>query len=301
MPIENSIQFGAAAAAVRPSVQSETQTTATPTAAAPVLGGPGVSVTVTGSQLDKLVAKVKGETEDARLDTAKRRIAIVLTALATANIRVSEDQKNALVQIELLQGQIDEFSNQLADKNGELAAVTARSAALEAQIEALENAVDNAIKEGEQHRKLVAELKKTRSEDDAELRAAEEALAKSDAAITAAQENLAKARTDLESAKTKSEGIQRDIATLKSQIASATDGIAECAAVLGDKTLQALATALRTTAADTDPILHQTDAEREKEEEKQIANDPLRAIREALDRMDDDVRKTIEDNRTTIV
>ena len=44
-----------------------------------------------------------------------------------------------------------------------------------------------------------------------------------------------------------------------------------------------------------------TNADREKEEAKAIANDPLRAIRAALDRMDADIRKTIEDNRTLLV
>ena len=37
------------------------------------------------------------------------------------------------------------------------------------------------------------------------------------------------------------------------------------------------------------------------EEAKEIASDPLRVIRESLDRMDEAVRRTIEENRTELV
>ena len=75
----NAIQFPAAQNPVQTAVQTDPQSArAGSNAPGAVLGGPGVRVSVAGSQLDKLVAKVKGESEDARLATAKRRIAIVL-------------------------------------------------------------------------------------------------------------------------------------------------------------------------------------------------------------------------------
>ena len=70
---------------------------------------------------------------------------------------------------------------------------------------------------------------------------------------------------------------------------------------MGDKTLAALAAGLRVEAPEVEPAEHETNADREKEEEKAIANDPIRTIRAALDRMDADIRKTIEDNRTLLV
>ena len=92
----NAIQFPAAQNPVQTAVQTDPQSArAGSNAPGAVLGGPGVRVSVAGSQLDKLVAKVKGESEDARLATAKRRIAIVLTVLSALNVKISESQKIA--------------------------------------------------------------------------------------------------------------------------------------------------------------------------------------------------------------
>ena len=298
-----SIQFPASRTPVQTSVQPETQQPAAARqgAPAPVLDGPGVRVSVTGSALDKLVAKVKGETDDARLDTAKIRIAVILTTLAALNIQMTENQRNNLAQLEVLQAQLDELSDLLNADVSEKAETDAKAAALEAQIAALENAVANAIKDGEAHRKQVEELKKTRAADDAELKAAETALARSEAALAAAQAGLDKARSSLAATKERSAALQGDIAKLKSQIAGVEAKISECAAAVGDKALASIAASLRTTAADAAPEVRETNADREKEEAKEIASDPLRVIRESLDRMDEAVRRTIEENRTELV
>ena len=267
-----------------------------------ILEGKALTVSLApANDLDKLVAKVKGESDDARLATARRRIAIVLTVLSALNVKISESQKNNLAQIEALQSQLDELADLLSGKEGTLSADEARAAALEAQIESIKKAVANAIKEGEEHRKQVAELKKTRAADDAELKAAEERLAKSEAALAAAQTNLKKAQTSLASAKQAIEADKKGIADVKAQIEGLEKKVAECVAAVGDTTLAALAAGLRVEAPEVDPGDHATNAEREKEEAKATANDPLRAIRAALDRMDADIRKTIEDNRTLLV
>ena len=301
MPTE-SIQL---APSSRPAVQAGAQEAAAPQqqgSASAVLGGPGVRVSVTGSQLDKLVAKVKGETADARLDTARRRIAIVLTTLAALNLQMTESQRNNLAKIEVLQSELDELGELLDDAGKEKAASDAKAAALEVQIAMLEKAVENAIKDGAEHRKQVEELKKTRAADDAELKAAETALARSEAAAAAAQANLTKARAGLDDAKGKSESLKKDIADLKSRIAGVESKIAECVSAVGDKALAQVAASLRSTAADGTPAEgRESAADRAKEEAKEIANDPLRVIREALDRMDEDIRRTVEDSRTLLV
>ena len=301
MPTQ-SIQFPASQNPVQTMVQADPQAaSAAQGAPGAVLGGPGVRVSVAGSSLDKLVAKVRGESEDARLASAKRRIAIVLTVLSALNVKVTESQKSNLAQIEALQGQLDELAKLLSGKDGELSADAAKVAALEAQIEALKNAVKNAIKDGEAHRKQVEELKKTRAADDAELKRAETALANAEAALAAAQANLAKARADLDTAKNDVAADKKEIASLKSQIASLEKKVGDCVAAVGDSTLAALAAGLRADAPEVEPAARETEADREKEEAKEIANDPLRVIRDALDRMDADIRKTIEDNRTLLV
>ena len=298
-----SIQFPASQTPVQTSVQTETQqpSASRQGAPAPVLDGPGVRVSVTGSSLDKLVAKVKGESDNARLDTAKIRIAVILTTLSALNIQMTENQRNNLAQLEVLQAQLDELTDLLNADVSAKADADAKAAALEAQIAALENAVANAIKDGEEHRKQVEELKKTRAADDAELKAAETALARSEAALAAAQAGLDKARASLAATKERSAELQGDIAKLKSQVEGLEKKVAECVAAVGDKTLAALAAGLRVEAPEVEPDEHETNADREKEEAKEIANDPLRAIRAALDRMDADIRKTIEDNRTLLV
>ena len=302
MPTE-SIQFPASRAPVQTSVPAEPQqsSAARQGAPAPVLGGPAVRVSVTGSQLDKLVAKVKGESDDARADSAKVRIAVILTTLAALNVQITEKQRNGFAQLEVLEAERDQLWRELDGLLADQAAADARSAALEAQTAALENAVENAIRDAEDHRKQVEELKKTRAEDDAELKAAEEALASSEAALAAAQAGLEKSRADLAAAKERSAALQGNIAELKSQIAGVEQGISECAAAIGDKALATVAASLRTTAGDAAPGTHESDADRERDEAKEIANDPLRAIRESLDRMDEAVRRTIAENRTEIV
>ena len=300
MPTQ-SIQFAPSA---RPTVQTDVQQPAAAPQSAPsaVLGGPNVSISVTGSALDKLVAKVKGETDDARLDAAKRRIAIVLTILAALNVEVTDTQKKNLAQLEALQGMLDELAEILNDKDSELSSAEAASAALAAKIAELEAAVKRAVQEGEAHRKQVEELKKTRAEDDVELRAAQDALAASEAAAALAQANLTKARADLADAQGKCDAITKDIAETKSQIAGLEKKVVDCAAAVGDKALASLAAGLRSSAPEVEPAgLRETEADREKEEAKEIANDPLRVIRDALNRMDADIRRTIEDNRTLLV
>ncbi|MBQ3810458.1 MAG: hypothetical protein II839_06520 [Kiritimatiellae bacterium] len=303
MPTE-SIQF---APANRPLVQAGEQKEvanagAQQSSSAAVLGGPSVKVSVNGTQLDKLVAKVKGETDDARLATAKLRIAVVLTVLKALNVQITENQKNALAQIEVLQGQLDELTDLLKEKETGKSSSEARVAALEVQIEALKTAVENAIKDGEEHRKQVAELKKTRSADDAKVQAAEAALAKSEAALAALRESLSKARTELDAAKGSVESAKQDIADIKSQISGIEKKISDCAAAVGDKALASIAAALRADAADgAAPEPRESQSDRDKAEAKAIANDPLNIIRESLDRMDEDVRRTVEDNRTLLV
>lgn len=303
MPIEGNIQFAASAAAARAAVQQEQPQTAPTTGAAPVLVGPGVSVSVSGSQLDKLVEKVKGESDDARLAAAKRRIAIVLTVLSALNIQISDNQKSALAQLEGLGALLDELNEKLKSGDSSLLASEAALAALQAKTEELAAAVERAVKEGEAHRAQVEELKRTRSADDAELRAAETALAKSEAAATAAKASLDKNRADIDAAKTTVEAAKANIANLKSQIASTEKKIADCTSAVGDKALAAIAAGLRTESASHTNVVgdRETESDREKAEAKQKANDPVRAIRAALDRMDADILRTIEENRMILV
>lgn len=303
MPIEGNVQFAASAAAARAAVQQEQPQTAPTTGAAPVLGGPGVSVSVSGSQLDKLVEKVKGESDDARLAAAKRRIAIVLTVLSALNIQISDNQKSALAQLEGLGALLDELNEKLKSGDSSLLASEAALAALQAKTEELAAAVERAVKEGEAHRAQVEELKRTRSADDAELRAAETALAKSEAAATAAKASLDKNRADIDAAKTTVEAAKANIANLKSQIASTEKKIADCTSAVGDKALAAIAAGLRTESASHTNVVgdRETESDREKAEAKQKANDPVRAIRAALDRMDADILRTIEENRMILV
>ncbi len=305
MPVENTIQFGqsASAQAAREAAAKTAAGSEAPAAApvAPVLPQPSVRVSVSGSELDKLVAKVKGESDDVRLEVARRRIGTMLSLLSSLHLEQSTLQSANFARLGELREELDGLDETLRDAQSDLVEADARATELELATAALEKAVENAVKDGAEHRKLVEELKRTRKEDDEELLAAEEALAAAEAAEAAARENLGRAQENLDAAKERCDSIRGDIADAEARIASARNDVSECVAALGDKTIAALASAIRANPPDAAPDVRETTADREKEEAKEAANDPLRAVREALDRMDEDIRRAVDENRTVLV
>ena len=237
-------------------------------AVSPILGGASVKVSSgAATDLEKLVARLKGENEEVRQSVAQRRVAILMTVLSSMADRVTESQKNNLVKVEVLNGELSDTEKLIAGMNDEKTAAKLRSAELQAKIDALENAVKNAVEEGKEHNRQVEELKEQKAREDETIRQLTNAIASA----------------------------QAKIASLKGQVSACVDAI-------GAATMSEVAAAVKAAAGGIPPPEEaESQAEIDKKEKKAEANAPANVIREALDRLDADIRKTIEENRVGMV
>lgn len=235
-------------------------------AAAPVLGGENVTVTnAVTSDLEKLVLQLKNETAEVRQSVAERRIAILTTVLDAMAERISEKEKQNLIEIETLNVEIADAKSEISEKEKALATAKNNSAALQTQIDALEKQIENAVKDGEDHRKQVEELKKQKAEEDAKI------------------QDLTNAISSLQ---TKISGCNAKIATLTKEIGAAT--------------MSEVAAAVKAAAGEAMPAQDErvTAAENDKAEKKAAEVDVSATIRKALDRIDEEILRTLAENRT---
>ena len=266
-----------------PLVQQEKQ-------AAPLLGGENVKVSSGAmTDLEKLVARLRSEDDETRTNLAHMRFSAVMSALDAANVRLSQEQATAFATVA-------EQENVKAELETELAALYAEygigpgdnaSAVMDAKIKSLEQAVERAIQDGKDHNEAVAKAKEQRERDQAKIDRLENVCKNDEAAIAAAKAALAKARTD-----------SARMSDVQTGIADASSKISNAMAIIGAEKLNEIAAALVKVADGVEtPETRTSNAERVKEEEKAIANDPLRAIREALQKIDDVILRTIDENQ----
>lgn len=300
-----------AAAGEQPSVQQEKQV-------APLLGGENVKVSSAAmSDLEKLVARLKSEDDETRAGVARMRLTAVMTALDTANVRLSQEQAAAAEDMIVQQ-------EAQAALEGELAAIYAAygigagdnaSAVMDAKIKSLEQAVERAVQEGKDHNAAVEKAKEKLAREQAKLDRLENAQVKDEVAIAAAQEAVAaaqgaydaaaavaagdaKAISDAQSALDKAKTDAARIPVIQAGLEGAAAKIAADMAILGADKMNEIASALTKVAEGTEtPDTRTSEAERQKEEEKEIAFDPLNAIRAALDKIDAAILQTIDENQ----
>ncbi len=298
--------------------------TGAPKQAASIMGGASLTVTTAPSgDLEKLVAQIKNESESTRLS-------LVLSSLTTLNEALTDAQKANLAKLDALDQQLDALKQELESLKESLSAEEANSAVMEAKIKSLEEAVERAVQEGKEHNEAVQKAKAARDRDQAKLDALKSASKKDDAAIKAAEANLAASQKALDAAvavqkagvakieaaksnlaaaqaqkaaiDAKIETIKKGIATSENQIASVNSQILSCLSAIGEKALANIAAALKSTA---DNFGQSEDApsaaEQEKAEKKEEANNPLNIIRDALDRLDQAMERTVNDNREDMV
>jgi DNA repair exonuclease SbcCD ATPase subunit len=241
-----------------------------------LLGGENVKVTSGAhTDLEKLVARLKSESEDARDNVAHMKFQAVMFALDTANIRFTQAQASAMETIVSeqdrktgLETELDNIYDTYGIGPGDDA-----SAVMQAKIDALEKAVERAIQEGKDHNESVEQTKEQRERDQAKIDAAK-------AELAAAQAAAAR------------------IPAIKSDIAAADSNIAAAEAVLGRETINKIVAALTSLADGVEVAEGRTsDAEREKAEKKAEALDPAVAIHEALDRIEESILRTISENQ----
>ena len=96
--------------------------------------------------------------------------------------------------------------------------------------------------------------------------------------------------------------IKQDIADAESKISSVNSQINACLSAIGEKALANIASALQSAANNFQPADEAPSAaEVRKAEEKEEANNPINIIRDALDRLDQAMERTVNDNRENMV
>jgi len=237
----------------------------------PVLGGENVKVTSGAmSDLEKLVAQLKSETDETRMSVTQRRISILSTVLDSMSDRISAKERESILEIEKLNGEKAKAEGELAGYTSGKAAAEGRIAALDVQIAALENAIKQAVQDGEDHREQVAKLKEQRAQE---------------------QSKLDQINTAIESANAKIAGIDVKIA--------------ECSQTIAKTTLSEVANALRIAASEAASSSSvdgraESFAVRVKQEKKEVETDIGNVIREALDKIDDQIRKVLDESQMKV-
>lgn len=242
-------------------IQQQSQT-------APIIGGQSVNVTnAVTSDLEKLVLQLKNENSNTQEALAQQRLALLSTVLDSMVERVSQQQKEALLEMEKLNIANTALEKEIAALQSTKANAVADRNILQMQIESLEKMTETEIENGEAHRELIAELKEQREEDDKKIRECENA-----------------------------------IASKSAQIASNNGRIESLIASVGAATIREVTAAVSAAAAGADEIevsdTSESNAEREKAEKKAEANDPAALFRAALDKLDAEIRKTLEENQS---
>ena len=232
----------------------------------PVLGGESLTV-MSGamSDLEKLVARLKNENENTRQSVTQRRISILGTVLDSMADRISEAERKSLIEIERLNGQKADAEGDLAGYKAEKTATEGRIAVLDAKIKALENAVKQAVEDGKDHNKQVEELERQRAEEQAEL-----------------------------------DRLNGLIASTNAKISGLDVKIAECTKTIAQTTLNEVANALRIAASgDAEPPTEERESneDRVEKDKKEAATNIGNVISEALDKIDDQIRKALDENQ----
>lgn len=235
---------------------------------APILGGKSLTVTDGAlSDLESLVAKLKNENANAKMSVSQRRISILQTVLDSMNSRITEAQRDAILDIETLGAEKAELERELADMGAAKTAGEGRIAVLDEQIAALEKQIEQAIEDGADHREQVAKLKAQRAEEQAKL------------------DQLGSA-----------------IASTAAKIAEVDGKIAQCTDTIGTVTLNEVSAALRAAAGENNAEVErpESDAERRKAEAKLEATDIAKCISESLDKIDDQIRQALDETRMKV-
>ena len=229
-------------------------------ALAALLGGASLTVTSAEmSDLEALVAKLKSESE-------RTRFLMLMTSLTSIGQSLDAAQKSALESGLALAEKLGELEGDLKGYTDDATKTRGEMLILEAKIDQLKKMIEQAVKDGKDHNKMVEEQKLVR------------------------EELVAKEKT--------MDDIQGKIAKTKNEIAEVKGKISAIVNSIGENTLKTIASELTTL---TPQEKAESAAEERKEAEKLAANDPLNAIRDSLDKIERELTDTIEANRIATV
>ena len=223
---------------------------------APLLGGENLKVTSAATtDLEKLVAQLKNENETVRQSVAERRSAILSTVLDSMAEKITAAEKENLLKL-------DQLNTEKAEATVELSSLNSSKAVMEALIKSLDERIEQAVKDGEDHREQVEKLKAQREEAQAKL-----------------------------------DGITESIKSVSTKIAGIDAKIAECSKAIASSTLTEVYAALRAATGDDKLTAEsvETQAERDKQEAKNVAYDIALHISAALDKLDGQIRAALDE------
>jgi len=222
----------------------------------------GKSLTVTNGALSDLDALVA----KLKNESERTKFLMLMTSLASIGRSLSDAEKSTLEEGLALSEKLDNLTGSLAGYEADMAKAEADAVILQAKIDSLQKQIDQAVQDGKDHNELVAEQKRVREELDAK---------KQIVADT-----------------------QGKIADTKNEIASVKGRISAIVNSIGENTLKTIANDIATL---TGPEDAESPAEAKKEAEKAVANDPLNAIRDSLDKIEREIADTIQENRIETV
>ena len=234
----------------------------------PILGGESLKVTDGATtDLEKLVAQLKNESETTRQNVAQRRVALLQTVLDSMADKITEAEKKNLLELEKLNGQKGELSKELAGLKDDKTATEGRITALDIEIAKLEKQIELAVEDGADHRERIAELKAQRAKE---------------------QEKL--------------DRIDGAIKSVASKIADIDFKISECTKAIASTTLGEVSAALRAAAGEEklEPEKPESDSDRKKAAAKEAAADIGRIISESLDKIDEQIMRKIDETRELV-
>ena len=223
---------------------------------APVLGGENLKVTSAArTDLEKLVAQLKNENAATRQSIAERRTAILSTVLDSMAERITAEERENLLKIEALNGEKAAASAEINSLNGD-------KAVMESLIESLDRQIEQAVKDGEDHREQVAKLKAQRAAEQAKL-----------------------------------DKITESIKSVSSKVAGIDTKIAECTKAIASSTLTEVYAALRSASGDDklEAEAIETQSDRDKQSAKEMAVNVALHISAALDKIDGQIRAALDE------
>lgn len=231
----------------------------------PVLGGASLTVSSGAmSDLEVLVARLKNETDNTKMSVAQTRISVLNTVLDTMKDRVTQAERASLVEIEELNNEKAEAENNLSVLEADKAAAKGRIAELDVMIETLERQIEQAVQDGEDHRKQVEKLKEQRAQEQKKL-----------------------------------DQVCKAITSISARISDIDTKIAECSATIAESTLSAvtkeLSNAANIEAASSGVERPESEADREKAAKKAEANNIGNVIRESLDKITEQIYKRLDE------
>ena len=247
------------------SIQTQSQDATTGTAASKALAslfGKGASVSVMSGATTDLEALV----QKLRNEHERAKFSLLLTSLSAIGQSMTDAQKRTLEEGVALSEKLEELTKSLDGYSSDLAKDKAAAALLQAKIDLLTKQIEQAVKDGKEHNELVAEQKAARKELEDKERVIADTLGK--------------------------------IQSTENEIASVNGQISALVSSIGENAIKSIANELATLS---DPEKAERPAEAAKEAEKEAENDPFAAIRDSLDKIDRDIRETIEENRVEMV